>query len=260
MSKTKSLKINKKKPRYAFIDAIRGLCVISMIGYHTMWDCVNIFGFNAEWFRTDTAKIWQQSICCCFIFLSGFCWSFGKKHLKRGLLVFGGGAVITAVTLIVMPQDRIIFGVLTLIGTCMLLMIPLDKILKNVRPYFGFAANMVLFIITKNIFKGYIGLTDEMRYYLPSALYKDYFTAFFGFKFKGFVSTDYFPLIPWLFLFIAGYFLFIMLGKRGIINKWKKTEPKKELLTFVGRNSFWIYMAHQPIVYGILYIIFKYIM
>lgn len=250
---------NKKAPRYAFIDALRGICVVSMIAYHTLWDCVYIFGMNVPWFRTDSARIWQQSICWMFIFLSGFCRNFGTHHLKRGLLVFGGGAVITAVTLLVMPDDRIIFGVLTLLGTCMLLMIPLEKILKKTAPVLGLILNFFAFILTKNVQKGYIGIGEKSFYYLPRFLYRDYFTTFLGFRFKGFISEDYFPLIPWLFLFVSGYFFFRVLSEKGIISRWKKTEPKKELFTFIGRNSFWIYMAHQPLAYGILYVVFNFV-
>lgn len=257
MSKSGSKKVNKKNPRYAFIDALRGLCVISMICYHTMWDCVNIFGVDAPWFETDYARIWQQSICWCFVFLSGFCWNIGSKHLKRGLLVFAGGAVITAVTLLVMPEDKIIFGVLTLLGSCMILMTALNPLIKKIPPLFGSIFNFFLFIICKNITKGYIGIKNLLVFELPRELYKDYFTTFFGFKFNGFSSSDYFPLIPWIFLFISGYFFYKLLDKKGTIKKWKKTAPKKEFFTAVGRNSFWIYMAHQPVVYGILYIIFK---
>lgn len=257
MAHSESEKLNKKAPRYAFIDALRGICVVSMIAYHTMWDCVNIFGVDAPWFKTDYAIIWQQSICWCFIFLSGFCWNFGRKHLKRGLMAFIGGAVITAVTLLLMPEDKIIFGVLTLIGSSILLMIPLDMVFKKLPPAVFCVLNFLVFLLTKNVKEGYIGIGEKVLYYLPRSLYKNYFTAFFGFKFIGFSSSDYFPLIPWVFLFISGYFFYKLLDKKKTISKWKKSQPKKELFTFIGRNSFWIYMAHQPVVYGILYIVFN---
>ena len=39
------------------------------------------------------------------------------------------------------------------------------------------------------------------RLALPQALYASYTTAYLGFMPKSFFSTDYFPLLPWLFLF-----------------------------------------------------------
>ena len=118
------------KKRLHLLDTLRGITLISMIGFHGMWNLVHLFGMKAPWYRGTPGYIWQQSICWTFILLSGFCWSFSRNHLKRGLLVFGGGAVVTAVTCLLMPQNRIIFGVLTCIGSCMLLMIPVEKCAK----------------------------------------------------------------------------------------------------------------------------------
>ena len=44
-----------------------------------------------------------------------------RHHLKRGLILVGCGAAITLVTLVVMPSQRILYGVLNLLGLCALL-------------------------------------------------------------------------------------------------------------------------------------------
>ena len=88
-----------------------------MIIYHAVWDLVYIFGCDWKWYKSDMAFYWQQSICWSFIFISGFCWKMSKRNLRRGLQVFGGGLVITFATLVFMPDSRVIFGVLTLIGS-----------------------------------------------------------------------------------------------------------------------------------------------
>lgn len=245
------------KNRIVIIDIIRGFCLLSMIAYHTMWDCVYIFGVKAPWFRSEGAYLWQQSICWTFILLSGFCWSLGKKHFTRGLLVFGGGAVISLATILAMPSEKILFGVLTLIGSCMLLMIPLDFVLKKLPPLLGFIFSSFLFFITRNVARGNLGFEKIVLYELPKSLYKDYISTYLGFPFRGFSSSDYFPLLPWIFLFISGYFIFRIINKNGAVKEWKRKKPVKEPITFLGRNSFWVYMLHQPIVYGILFIIFK---
>lgn len=59
--------------------------------------------------------------------------AFRKKHMKRGLWAFGGGVVVSLVTAIVLPNDRVRYGVLTLIGSCILIWILLDKVLKKSR-------------------------------------------------------------------------------------------------------------------------------
>lgn len=53
--------------------------------------------------------------------------------MKRGLWAFGGGVVVSLVTAIVLPNDRVRHGVLTLIGSCILIWILLDKVLKKSR-------------------------------------------------------------------------------------------------------------------------------
>ena len=103
-----------KKQRYDLLDTIRGITLLSMICYHGAWDFVYLYQVKWDWYRGTGAYIWQQSICWTFIFLSGFCWSLGKRHLKRGLMVFGGGLLVTLVTILVMPDNRVVFGVLTL--------------------------------------------------------------------------------------------------------------------------------------------------
>ena len=114
-----------KKPRYNLIDALRGLALISMIIYHASWDLVYMFGVKWQWYGSEGARIWQQSICWTFILLSGFSYNLGRKHIRRGATVFLGGAVVSLVTLIFMPSSKIIFGILTCIGSCMLLTYPL---------------------------------------------------------------------------------------------------------------------------------------
>ena len=88
-------------PRYALLDELRGLALISMIGYHAMWDLVYMFGLYAPWYGGTPGFLWQQATSWTFILLSGFCLGLGHHPVRRGLIVFGGGALVTLVTLIV---------------------------------------------------------------------------------------------------------------------------------------------------------------
>ena len=114
--------MSEKKVRLHALDSIRGITILSMIAYHAMWDLVYMFGVHADWYRSDGAHLWQQSICWTFILLSGFCHALGRKPWKRGLIVIGASAAVTLVTLIFMPEQKILFGVLNLLGLSMLLM------------------------------------------------------------------------------------------------------------------------------------------
>ncbi|MDE6363003.1 MAG: DUF1624 domain-containing protein, partial [Lachnospiraceae bacterium] len=96
---------NQNKKRYEKLDGIRGAALIHMIAYHMIWDLVYLYQLDWGWYKSEGAYIWQQGICWTFICLSGFCWPLGSRAVRRGVLVFLGGAVITLVTLTVMPQN-----------------------------------------------------------------------------------------------------------------------------------------------------------
>ena len=126
------------KQRHFWIDNIRAIAMISMIVFHAVWDLVYLYGMNWDWYRSDMAFLWQQSICWTFILLSGFCWSFSRNPLKQGLIVTAGGLIVTAVTLIFSYDSRVVFGVLNLIGASILLLIPLKKYFDKIPAMSGF--------------------------------------------------------------------------------------------------------------------------
>ncbi len=239
-----------KKQRYTVPDIFRGIAVIMMIIYHTMWDMVYLFGVSIPWFRTDAGYIFQQSICWSFILISGFCFQLGKKRLKRALIVIACSLVLTAVTAIVMPESIIIHGVLSLIGFSMLVAIPLDKILEKIHPVVGMKVSFLLFVLLFNITKGVIGIGDCTFIALPEFLYANTITAFFGFPHSDFFSTDYVPVFPWIFLFFTGYFTYSLLKKKNKLKFLSAFSCRP--LEFIGRHSLEIYMIHQPIIYSVL--------
>lgn len=174
------MKQHNASDRYALLDELRGLDLVSMMLYHGCWDLVNLFGIQADWYYGLPGHLWQQSICWVFILLSGFCVQLGHHTLRRGAQVFGAGALVTAVTLLFMPEDRVIFGVLTLLGSAMLLTGLLEKPLRRIPPAAGFAISAVLFALTRNVSAGYLGF-GSLRLWLPQTLYVNYATAYFGF-------------------------------------------------------------------------------
>lgn len=233
------------KPRWAGLDTLRGVTLVSMIAYHACWDMVYLFGADWAWYRSDAAYIWQQSICWTFILLSGYCWNLGRRRWKRGLLVFGGGALVSAVTALFMPEDLVFFGVLSLLGASMLLLVPLDKLLRRVPARLGLAGSFGLFLLLREVNSGYLGFEGLRLVELPRGLYRNALTACLGFPYPGFYSTDYFPLLPWSFLFFTGYFMY----------RLRREEPPVRSLpvfTALGRRSLLVYLLHQPVIYGVL--------
>lgn len=242
--------------RLRLIDTYRGLTIISMIIFHACWDLYYFnMGITADLLFGKKAYIWQQSICYSFILLSGFCFSYGHHHIKRGLMSLGGGILISIVTALVIPDERDLFGVLWMLGSSMLIMTMIDKIIPKNRKWMGFflIISLVLFIITRNINSGFLGFEGINICRLPINLYKGYFMTYIGFMDPGFYSSDYFSLIPWLFLFMTGYFIQKILLNNEKVKKIMLVGIKP--LEVIGRHSFIIYMSHQVILYGIVYLI-----
>lgn len=69
--------MNQTSTRYALLDELRGLDLISMMLYHGTWDAVYLFGVAVPWYAGTPGRLWQQSICWGFILLSGFCLPMG---------------------------------------------------------------------------------------------------------------------------------------------------------------------------------------
>ena len=254
--KIQQYKVQRQKAgRLAGLDTIRGITLLSMMLYHTCWDLVFLFGKKIPGYSGLGGYVWQQSICWTFILLAGFCWSLGHHRLKRGLIVFGSGILITFVTLLVMPESRVIFGVLTLIGSCMLLMIPMEKLLLKLRAEIGLAGSFLLFLLFRNVNTGYLGFGNWNILKLPDGFYENLFTTYFGFPQKGFFSADYFSLLPWFFLFLTGFYLYQFVQKNHMMEKlfsWRV--PGFDV---IGRHSLLIYLLHQPAVFGISWMLFQ---
>lgn len=243
-----------QKLRYNKIDGIRGAVMISMILYHTLWDIVYIFGFDIPWYRSAAAYLWQQSICWTFIIISGFCWSMGRQKLRRGITVLCAGILISLVTAVIMPQDMVVFGILTLIGSCTIIMIPSEHVLRRLSPFAGITLFSLLFFLMYKINDGYLGFCGINLFKLPSGMYRNLFTTWLGFPMPEFTSADYFSFMPWCFLFVLGYFLYRLAEQRHLLPHLEK--GKCMPLERIGRNSLIIYILHQPVIYGILYVLF----
>ena len=242
--------------RFNLIDAVRGVAVINMVAYHLCYDIFEVFAVSQGWYMTTGAKIWERFICCTFILVSGISMNFSKHPYKRGLIVNLCGFLITAATLLFMPTQAIWFGILNLLGCAMLLSALLRPLFEKIHPLIGLSAALVLFAFFYGLPQRFLGLFNLKLIALPDAMYPFWALSFFGLKSADFYSSDYFPLLPWVFLFFAGIFLWKALERYRATEAFRARIP---VLGFVGRNSLLIYMAHQPILYGICCLIFLFI-
>lgn len=247
--KTKTL----SSDRYNFIDVIRAAAIISMVVYHLCYDIFVVYDVDPSFIRQPLVELWERSICWTFIIISGVSLNFSRHGYRRGITVNLCGFAVTAISLIFIPSQQIWFGVLNLIGCAMLITYALRKIFERVDPIVGTAVSMTLFAFTYEIPVGYAGFFSARLIELPKALYFSDILAFLGFPTDSFYSADYFPLIPWLFLFIFGYFLWRFIKARGWDGMFRTNVPA---FGFIGRHSLVIYLAHQPLLYMLCAAIF----
>ena len=227
------------KPRIWELDALRGVCILCVIVVHFLFDLSFFGGLDL------TLPAWyifiQEYGGAIFVVLSGVCVTLGSKSVRRGLIVFACGMLITAVTygmyrLGMSGMDVVVkFGVLHLLGVCMLVYPAFKKLPPAMLTVLGLAIAITGYAIR--------GIIVPQHWLFP-----------LGLTYEGFTSSDYFPLFPQLGYFLIG----AAIGKTAYREKktllpgsFQKT-PVARFFCWCGRQSLFIYLLHQPIVYGLL--------
>jgi uncharacterized membrane protein len=231
------------------IDFLRGLSIILVVGYHLLYDLGAFVGVERFLgFTTDLSSIaWrvaQNFFAGLFIVLSGTSCSLTRSNTRRGLRLLAVALALTLVIYLIAvwfhlfdPADTVIFGILHCLAVSMLLYgAVFEKASAAANALCGAAV---------------IGLAALLPMLKKALVIRSNWLIPFGLPSPSFSSLDYFPLIPWLGVFLIG----AALGKSVYA-------PKKSLLpwrfpqTFVnaaGRHSLIIYIAHQPVIMGVLY-------
>ncbi len=235
------------KNRYYLIDSLRGFWIINMVVFHLLYDLFVIFYPN-NLFASPLVYIWERFICSSFIFISGISLNFSKNAYKRGILLNIYGFIITAVTVLVIPSEAIWFGILNLLGCSMLILQAVREQVKKTPPFLGALISFVLFAILYGIPNGHIGFFSLKIFDLPDLLYSVKYLAFLGFPSADFHSSDYFPIVPWIFLFFTGFFAWKLIKSASIDSFFNLKIP---VLDVIGRKSIWIYILHQPVIFGL---------
>lgn len=241
------------KKRIGLIDETRGLAIILMVVYHLVYDLVALYGINIPLFVSPQMNMIRDIFAGLFIFISGSACRLSRNNLKRGCICFGFGMLLTLVTWLFIPKELICFGILHMLGISMILFHLLRPALDKLKfPIIGIFLCAVLFYTTMNITSGKIG-----PFLLPEAIMNQNWLFPFGIAAPGFYSSDYFPLLPWVFIFFAGSYFGVYLKDHRLPEFFYNVHLRP--LAFVGRHTLIVYLLHQPIVYGILFLIFQYI-
>ncbi len=250
---------NGEKKRIFLLDEIRGFCVFVMIIYHAYFVMNDFYSIGAAGWLYDFFTPLEPIFAGVFISICGLSCTLSHNNLKRGLKVLAAAAAFSLVTCVILPHfdvygAEVYFGILHFLAVSILIFIPLKKLFYKIDPRIGVVACAVLFFFFRNIEKGSLGFSPPLTFNLPDWLYTHYYLVPFGMYPQGFTTADYFPLLPFIFIFFAGVFLGVWFQKNGYPDfAYKKRVP---FFDYLGRHAFIVYLAHIPvialIVYGVL--------
>lgn len=223
--------------RFDILDAWRSLAIVLMAAYHFLFD-LYIFGvMSAGQLFSAPLNILERFICCSFILLAGASARFSRNNLRHGIIVLAAGIAVEIGA--AAAGQTICFGVLMLLGTSMVLYHFLGEMLQKIPGPLLAAGSGGLFFLAR----WWTGMSIvSVKWLYP-----------LGFMYPGFHSADYFPLLPWFFLFLVG----TVLGGWCLEHRDNRllTMPLPKALIWPGRHSLVIYVLHQPVLYGISYLI-----
>lgn len=244
------------KQRYNLLDELRGFAVICMVVFHGIYLLCTMFSNNTAYTLYRFFSPAEPYFAAFFIFLSGLCSILSRSNLKRGLKLSTVALIITSVTIAAgeLGLDvAIYFGVIHLLAFCMIICGLFYKALIKFPSLVGLIICLIIFFITYSVDTGSLWLFIS-RYSLPDSWYNTNFLFWLGFPNSSFTSADYFPVFPWLFMFLSGFFAGSFFRKHGFPSFFK-AGPVPFLGT-VGRNALLIYILHQPVLYS-LFVLFE---
>ena len=227
------------KNRIWELDVFRGICIIGVVFVHLMYDLSTLYNIidwqYPVWFAF--IKRWGGIL---FILLSGTCATLGRRSVRRGLVVFGCGMVISAVTYGMYRYGFhksiiIYFGVLHCLGTCMILWWIFKRFPSWLLAVLGVA------MVVAGFYLDTIYPADNL-WLMPLGILPPTFS-----------TSDYFPLLPNLGWFLLGAVMgrTIYRKKQTLLPFVSPKNPIVRFFSFLGRHSLWIYLLHQPILSGI---------
>ena len=226
------------------IDFLRGVAIILVVGYHLLFDLGEFVGTTRFLgFSTDLSSVaWtvaQHFFAGLFVLLSGTSCTLTRSNVRRGLRLLAVSLAVTVVTYVFDPSSAIFFGILQCLAVSMLLYGAVFEKAGAVA-----CAAWGAFVL---------GLAAVLPILKKTPAFRTDWLMPLGLTSPSFSSFDYFPLIPWLGIFLIG----ASLGKSLYVSKRSRL-PWRLPRTFVnwaGRRSLIIYIAHQPIIMGVLYVL-----
>ncbi len=231
---------------------MRGIAIIMVVLYHLIYDLDNFAGYGIE----STSGFWAifaDASAFAFVFLAGLSLAIGYsranaapdsgqnlfgEYLRRGLRIFGWGMLITLVFW-ALDYGFVVFGILHLVGLSIILAYPLIK-LRLANAFVGLSLIAVgVYLQIRDVAAGGVGavLLAPLGV-LPEDLF----------------MPDYRPLLPWFGVMLLDLFFGKLLYEdRAVKGPSTEVPPLARPVSFLGRHTLLIYLAHQPVLIATLW-------
>jgi len=230
-------------PRLKGIDALRGAAILAMIAYHFCFDLRYYGVLNADFEHSPFWLTARSLILSSFLLLAGISLvlavrtnpSPAKFWWHIGVIAVCAAAV-SAGSYALFPKTFIWFGVLHAIAVSLVLARPLVA-----RPALALALGVAVLVA---------GLAFTHAVFDHRAL------AWIGFMTAKPATVDYVPLFPWTGVLLLG----VALGHILCRNNWSAAAGAQRWpgwVAFLGRHSLVVYMLHQPLLIGVLWLVLK---
>lgn len=235
------------KGRIGLFDIVRGFSVLSMVLFHLCYDLKFLANVDLPWFEPPLQDIWRASISWTFLFVAGCMCPLSRSNLRRSLEYGAVAALIWAATSLIAVDTPISFGIIFCMSACTFVAYVLQRF--DALPSGAVAAALLLlgFLLLQGISDGTVafGLVK-----LPKELYATEWLSWLGFPGPHFSSGDYYPLLPYLLMFLCGASLGSLWKSRGY-PVWAM-KVRLEPFTTLGRHALIVYLLHQPLILAVV--------
>lgn len=230
--------------RVRLFDVVRGFSVLSMALFHFCYDLRYIAGLPLPWFQGAFQDVWRATISWTFLFLAGVMGSYSRSNYRRAAKYGLFALAIYAVTSAAAVDDAISFGIIYCMAASTLVLALLSSAGLAPRGASAALACLVAFLLLLHLPTGQVGM-GPLSTSLPRGLYQTPWLSWLGFPGPGFVSGDYYPLLPYLLMYLTGAALGPAI--RRLASEGRLPGIACRPLEWLGRHALLVYAAHQPL-------------